>query len=50
MDGNDLSVNVSAFQMLYEACIEILKLDKKHRKDPYSRMLWSELLTRLLQI
>jgi len=45
MDGGDQTVNVSAFQKLYEACVEILalKLAKKHRKDPYSCMLWSEL-------
>jgi len=44
MDGDDHTVNVSAFRKLYDACVEILKLDKKHRKEPYSRMLWSKLL------
>ena len=45
MDGGDETVNVSAFQKLYDACVEILalKLAKKHRKDPYSCMLWSKL-------
>ena len=46
MDGDDPTVNVNAFQKLYDACVEILlRLDKKYRlKDPYSRMLWSKLL------
>lgn len=51
MDGDDHTVYVSAFRKLYDACVEILtlKLDKKHKKDPYSRMAWSKLLTRLLR-
>ena len=46
MDGDDHTVYVSAFGKLYDACMEILtlKLDKKHKKDPYSRMVWSKLL------
>ena len=50
MDGVDHTVNVSAFQKLIDACVQILvlKLDKKHRNDPYTRMLWSELLMWLL--
>ena len=45
MDGADQTVNVCAFQKLYEACVYILalKLAKKYRKDLYSRMLWSKL-------
>lgn len=45
MDGVDHTVNVSAFRKLIDACVQILalKLDKKHRNDPYTRMLWSEL-------
>jgi len=45
MDGGDETVNVSAFQKLYEACVYVLalKLAKKYRKDLYCRMLWSKL-------
>ena len=44
MDGDDHTV--SAVQKLCDACEEVIlfKLSRKHRRDLYSRILWSELL------
>jgi len=51
MDGVDHTVNVSAFRKLIDACVQILalKLDKKHRNGPYTRMLWISIAIRSQQ-